>query len=385
MKRLITVKSSAERDKVTKNKECGCCKRPHFFYALNDMFLRLRGTQSIIDRGQSSGGVALILVVFIVALASILVVNLTYSTFLGGRLHNHVERGFQAEYILKSAVNMARAIIKEDDTAEDSAKDPWGAFINGVPVPPEILGLESANTTIEVEIRPEESKVPLRAIVPVQGGEVDIRWRDATLRLFRLLGFDEDNEKDHTGLFPGQVFNAEELVAVLIDYMDDDDESYSAADFARGVESQLPSGTFPNQRIRRIGELSAVPGFTPNRVRRLTPFVTVFGNNRINLNLAPEIVLRSLHEDISEQQVREIINFRDSDEGPFTHQNQRLALEEIIGTEIYQEVATMIGVQSRWFQVLAKADYGGTRYFIRSYISKDDQAELPVIRSVELF
>jgi type II secretory pathway component PulK len=330
--------------------------------------------------------VAILLVVFVVALASIIVVNVAYSTHLQGRLHNLSENALKSEYILKSALNVARRIIKEGNVSESSSDDLWGYFKDGAPIPANLIGVNEPGTSIALEIRPEESKIPLRAILPVQGGEADVRWRDVCVRLFRLLGFDEDQEEDHTGLFPGRIFNSEQLVAALIDYMDENEESYTAPAFASGIESELPSGYFPNTRIRRIGELATIPGFTPARIRRLSPFITVFGASRINLNIAPEIVLLSLHENLGQAEVKLIMEARQNqDSGPFSHQDLNLRLSNIIGEETYDAISFMIGVQSRWFQVLAKADFGGRSYYLRSYLSRAGDESLPAIRSLELF
>lgn len=329
--------------------------------------------------------VALVLALFIVVLASVLVVTMTYSTHLGSRLGAMAERSFEAEYLLKSAVNLARVLIKEDKTSEDSLQDLWGEFSGGVVVPPDILGVTTPNLTVSLEIRPEESKIPLRALVPTSD-TADPKWRDLLLRLFRRLGFDEDNEEDHTGLFPGRVFTAAELVAALIDYMDADSESYSPEDdFASGCEGDLPPNTFANQRVARVGELSTIPGFTPMRLRKLSPFITVFSvSNKINVNLAPRLILEVLHPDIGTDQIDRIIEYRQGKEGPFTEQSFGSVLSEMIGSP-WNAVSSMLTMRGNWFQVLAKVDYGNSTYFMRAYLSKSSPGELPEIRSVELF
>jgi type II secretory pathway component PulK len=314
-----------------------------------------------------------------------LVLNLAYSTFMGSRINVMVEHSTQAEYFLKSAVNFARVLIKEDVTAEDGFQDIWGKFSNGAPVPLELLGIQQPNMRIELEIRPEESKVPLRTLVPIAGGEPDLKWRGVLARLFHNLGFDDDQEEDQTGYFQGRHFTSEELVANLIDYMDQDKESYSPGDFASGIEAELPEDTFPNARINRVGELKVIPGFTPARIRKLEPLVTVFGNSRINMNLAPAVVIKSLSEDINDQEIESITAFRKSEEGPFTFENQKEKLGEMIGESLYDRINTMISVESRWFQVLAKVDYGTSTYFMRAFLSKEASGELPQIRSVEIF
>jgi len=329
-------------------------------------------------------GVALVLVMFIVAIASILVVNLAYDSSLESRSNLMVEQSLQAEYLLKSAISIARAVIAEDDSAEDGPNDIWANFLEGVPLPLDLLGVEQPGFRLSLEIRPEESKFPLRAVIA--GGNANVRWRDAMVRLLRELGFDDDEEPDHTGFFGQRVFRSDEMVANLIDFMTPGDQSYRSDDFVSGVKDQLPDGYFPGRTIRRVGELSSIPGFTPTRMRSLTPFVTSFGSSRrLNINLAPALVLRSLHLQIEESESQAIVQFRQSAEGPFSSENQKLRLSEIIGEAVYDEIAPMIGVRSSWFQVLAKVESGASLYFMRAYVSKAQPGQMPAIRLVEFY
>jgi len=334
--------------------------------------------------GKAEKGVALVLVMFIVAIASILVVNLAYDSSLEAGSNLMVEQSLQAEYLLKSAINIARTVIAEDNTPEDGPQDAWANFSQGVPLPLELLGVEQPGFGLNLEIRPEESKFPLRAVMAA--GNADVKWRDALVRLFRELGFDDDEEPDHTGLFGQRVFRSDEMVANLIDFMSPDDSPYQSDDFVSGIKDQVPDGYFPNRAIRRVSELSSIPGFTPSRLRSLAPFVTTFGNGRrININLATELVLRSLHLEIDRPESQAIVEFSLSAEGPFKSESQKIQLSEIIGEGVYDEIATMITVRSNWFQVVAKVESGASIYFMRAYISKSQEGQMPAIRLVELY
>jgi type II secretory pathway component PulK len=329
------------------------------------------------------------MVLFIVALASILVVDLTYSTTLGGRTNSVALRQLQAEYLLKSAVSLSRALIKQDTTPEDSPQDPWAFFAQGRTIPGDLLQLPEPNIQVSLEIRPEESKIPLRALVPFSGGEPDKKWRDVIVRLFKTLGFDNDHEDvDTTGkLGKNRWFSSEEMVANLIDYQDSDQTSYDPGDFARGIESDLAEGdTFVNTRIQSISELATIPGFTPSRIRKMIPFVTAYGSSRININLAPNIVLQALSSQIDQTKANQIVAFRsDPKSGPFTEENRKAELGNIIGDENYDALSPMLSIGSNWFQVIAKIDYGTSIYFARAYLARSGVGALPRIKVFELF
>jgi type II secretory pathway component PulK len=336
----------------------------------------------------SERGVALILVIFVVALASILVIDLTFSTFLGSRQVAFSDRTLKSEYLLKSAVSLARSLIQHDNTPEDGPQDPWAFFKDGIQVPPELLGLAEPNVQIAVEIRPEAAKIPLRGILPSSLSGVNIAWRDTAVRLMKQLGFDEDEERDVSGLsqFEGRVFSSEELVANLIDYMDSDREDYAADGFPKGIDSQVPNGTFANIRINRVEELRGIPGFTPNRIRKLMPFVHTIGNNEVNINIASKTVIKALDDRITDVEVDALVGFREGKDGPFTRQNFATELPNLIGQEVFDTILSRITPESSWFQVIAKVDYGTSLFFARALLSKSTQPGMaPEIQALELY
>lgn len=326
---------------------------------------------------------ALLLVVFVVTLASILVVNLTYSVFLEARLNTATEKGIAAEYVLKSALNVARVVLKNDNSNEDSEKDIWAIFARGAPVPPEWLGMNEPNVVVTLELRPESSKMSIK---PAQGNDVNTARRDALVKLFQLLQFDDDNDPQPFGPFAGKVFNSKDMVANLIDYIDADKESYAEGDF-RGVDAEMPEGVFPNVgNIMYLNELQLIPGFTPARVERLIPFVTTYGSEKVNINFAPLFVLQSLDPDLDESLAQALIDFRTSGNGPFEVSNLTNQLRTVLGNDdLADRLPSRVTTTSDWFQVIAKVDYGVSNYFLRAYLVRNATKELPKIKWVELF
>ena len=343
---------------------------------------------------KSSRGVALILVIFVVALATIIVVNLTQTTYMASRANEVAEHSLQSEYILKSLVNLARILIKLDDTTENSRKDPWGSFTRGLAFDPKLLGISEPGLSIEVEIDSEDAKIPLLALIKNDGsGNADERWRDILACLFQALGFDEDkNEVSKTGTFANRFFNSQQLVANLIDYMSPSKTSYDTQDFAKGIESELPeSETFKNAAIDRLDELANIPGFTPRRLQKVMPYLTSFPRRKINVNLAATPVLKCLHTGMTDQMVEQIVSFRDSSDGPFSDQT-REKFKEIVTDQVYNDgtnkslnLLANWGEETNYFSVLAKLDYGASAYFMRAYVKRTKTGDLPLIMSIELF
>lgn len=336
-------------------------------------------------RKKNSRGLALILVTFIVALSSILVINLTYSTYLGTRINVTAERSVQAEYLLKSALNFAMALIKEDITPEDSAKDNWGKYALGIPLQRnDLLPNTLPDIPIYLEIRPEGSKLNIRELAPRSINQTaSVKIRDVLHRLFShptvAVGFEYDGEE---WVAPGgraYQFDSKSLIANLIDYVDQDETAYDQNGF-QGIEG--PNSLFPNSEITRLPELAAVPGFTAGRVRRLLPYLTTVDNRRININLASKVLLMSLDPGIDDPTAEAIIAYRNSDQGPFKSPSE---LQNLVPQSVFDNIDSMISYDSGRFQVVAKVEYATSVFFLRADLAKNGRKELPSVKSLELF
>jgi type II secretory pathway component PulK len=107
---------------------------------------------------------------------------------------------------------------------------------------------------------------------------IDLNHADA-LTLATFLGsFVEEDE-------------ARALADALVDWRDPD-----RVPTARGAEAEayLVSGSSflpPNRSLRRIEELPRVRGFTDSIANAIAPYVTVWGDGRLNVNTASERVL----------------------------------------------------------------------------------------------
>lgn len=338
---------------------------------------------------QSQLGVALIMVIFVIALATILVVNLTHSTFIEAQLNTNIERSLKAEYLLKSSINIARQLIVNDGRPADSFKDDWGQFKDGLSLPVSELGIDEPNVRVQLEIRPEGGKINLNALRQLTLGSSDTKWRDILTRLFQspVLDFDNDEEPDHSGHFPGKIFKAKDLVAALIDYMSASKEPYQDGDY-RGIKSPGNDLGFPPDGgpIKRLAELSSIPGFTPRRMQLLMPLVTVSGQvGQININVADAAVLTALHPDMTPALVEEIRSFANGEQGPFTRSELTSQLSAIIGESLQRDIFSMVTTLDSYFQVISKVDYGTATYFMRAYLYKGPAGQLAEIKSIELF
>lgn len=304
-----------------------------------------------------------------------------------------VERQLESEYLLKSLVNLSASLISLDSSPNiDAVQDPWGYFVDGKEIPPDLLKALGYNPTgmqVYLQIRPENMKFPIDKLndhVKNSSKSEFEFYRDALQSLLENLGIDTDyQEEDHTGLFKGQVFDSYQLTANLIDYMDQDEDPYSDGNFS-GIESSSISENFRNDKITRVEELTQIPGFTPRRVARLMPFVTTQADGRVNLNVAKVPVIQALHSDIDEAMAESIYSFvRDTQPAESMAQLK----DNIPGfsNTIYNSLNTYAHFKSTRFEVIGKVEYPNSVTFVRAMLYKGPSGlpDIPKISDLHIY
>jgi len=360
------------------------------------LFERANSGQGLIGADTSERGVALLIVTFMVALATALIASLADSTYVAMRLNSATERRVRAEYVLKSAVNVAQVLIKNDLTPhDDPVQDAWMAFSNEQEIPGEVLGLNEPNVRITLLIASEAGQLPIQKLLSATGGP-NQQYIEIFARLFKVLQLDQPPRNTLTGgaaaAQPQRVFSAEELVANIVDYLDRDTQSFQMpglpASF-RGMEGDLPAeaalrnqGSFDSL----ASELGSVPGFTPDRVQRLLPFVANTNLSNVNVNAAPVEVLMALSPDITPDIAQKIVEFRNPQNGgPFTS-DMRNQLSAIAGANVINPIASILAPQGSYFEVIAKVDYGTSTFMASAELQKGPGAgRLPTRRSFQMY
>ncbi len=341
------------------------------------------------------------MVIVMIAITSALLMSLADSTYISMRLNRAAERRVQAEYIIKSAVHLAQALIKSDTTPNDvEAEDAWMAFNNGQEVPGALLGLSEPNLRITLLIRSENSKIPLLSLVN-SSGTADPVWRDILVALFRNLGFDNEQAQAAEDDEPQEPpVSSEKMVANLIDYLDADEQSYSPNDGfpAQGYEENLG----PNDKLRNEPliesldqELRAIPGFTPERIERLRNFLSIHSRNRININGADAEVLKAMIRGLDPQAdlsyAERLVGCRNPDQnGPYTQNINGDIIKCINDASVASRLSPKLVAQGDSFYVLAKVEYGSgvssTSFLGRAHLkATGGKGKLPMIESLLVY
>jgi general secretion pathway protein K len=155
-----------------------------------------------------------------------------------------------------------------------------------------------------VNIEDESGKIPLNKLVV--GNDYDPNIKKILLRLLTLPEFGLDERK------------AGELVDAIKDWIDADNEVTGAGAESSYYESLALPYAAKNAALDCIEELLMVKGITKDifagtkEKPGLAQYVTVYGDGPVNINTAPQMVLRSLSSNISPEIAGKMDQYRKS-------------------------------------------------------------------------
>ena len=242
-------------------------------------------------------GLALFMTVFIITLATYIVFELGYSARFDQRSTRAFTENIQAEFILKSEVNLARALLelpRTEGVNEDWLGEGW-ALIGAAPS----LPIEGFVGEPRLTIVDDVGRININLLSHPTATEAAY-WQNVVSELFRNQGFVEESFDPETYRTIGNYAHSpENQVAVIRDWIDADSDPFSSGAFPGvGIENKSMKGVFRNRQLRSAHELLTVPGMTAERVAKVAPFLyipaisTAF--NKINVNTAPREVLEAI-------------------------------------------------------------------------------------------
>lgn len=220
----------------------------------------------------SERGVALLVTLFATALLTVLVIEFTYSTQVDTRRTALWAKGRRAHLLAEAGVMLGMELLGQDVrfTGADSLDELWAR-----PLPP----LETGGGLIHVAIEDLDGRFDLnrlRSGAGARGGQVFGRLVSAV------------------GLDPG-------LVGALADWIDRNRLVTRSPEGAEDLyyEALDPPYEPRNGMLASRAELALVRGFDAEALARLDPYVAVSFDDapreRVNVNTAPEWVLRTVH------------------------------------------------------------------------------------------
>ncbi len=245
-------------------------------------------------------GAVLLLVLATVALFTVMVVNFSADQGLDIELAYNFRDSAQAQYIARSGIEAAKAILEKDDKAYDSEDEEWGEF-------PEYAIAASGYLDGPVftgVLTDESGKFDLNAL-GIQGEQGNQAFRQAQfIRLLDVLDIDmNESEK-------------KELADSVKDWVDKDDEETESGAENEYYQSLDHPYECKNAPMDSPEEILLVKGMKPEYYygtenhEGLGKYVTAGKGGKININTASDAVLMSISESITEDVVEEIKDCR---------------------------------------------------------------------------
>ena len=230
-------------------------------------------------------GVAIIMVLLIVALATVLATYLAQQQQLWQRqVESQFDRA-QARRLGVAGIDWARAVLADDARANttDNDSEMWALRLPAMPVDNgEVIGV----------IEDRQGLFNLNNLV--RNGQSSAPDIAQFQRLLGLLGL------------PG------DLALALADWMDSDSDTQYPGGAEDAYYLSLPQPyRSANRQLVELGELSVVKGFDGPSIERLRPFVSVLPLSQpVNVNFAPAEVLSAMIPDMNLSNARMMVQQR---------------------------------------------------------------------------
>jgi general secretion pathway protein K len=290
---------------------------------------------------KNENGVALILTLLVTAILVTLIVEVNYSTQVDLRIAGNFRNDLQAYYLAKSGVNIAMSYLKYDleNTDTDNLDEDWAKSYPPIPV---------GAGFVKVVTEDENARINVNKVV-TGDGKLDPNILNAVSILFQRADVDEG------------ILNA------IIDWIDPDDDPLPGGGESSYYGSLDPPYECKNAPLDTISELLMIKGVTDEVYGKISKYLTIYSNGKINVNTVDKEVLMCLDEEIDEAVVEGIMEYRQ--EKPFEANEE---LRDVINNdELYGRISPMIDVKSNAFSVTSAGRVERVEKAIRAVIDRE--------------
>jgi general secretion pathway protein K len=306
-------------------------------------------------------GVALVLVLVVIALLVSLVVDFTYTMQVDVTLAANQRDEIKALYAARSGVEIAKLMLQEDETEYDSLDEDWALFNEH----PGYVS-EDDEGRFKGAIEDEASKIAINTLIGE--GDEPVRARLEQLdRLFVLLDIDL------------------ELIDAIVDWLDHDDTPGPSGAEDAYYEGLTPPYPCKDGPLASLEELLLVKGMTEEILygdaekEGLMHYLTIYSDGNININTASSVVLQCLSVGIEEGEAQTIISYREDE--PFSAEHPLSDVPEM--QDIYSLIHEDITYESSVFSMRVEGQVRGIKKVIYTVVKRHEEAVEPIFWRVE--
>ena len=300
---------------------------------------------------RNQNGMALLLVLIIVALLSALVIEFSFSTLVDLRATETFRDRTKAYYLARGGIEAARMILQEDDNEFDHSSEFWGNPLVNIP---------AGDGDVSITIADLTGRFNLNFIADNRGNPLPGYHRFVTL-CKEILQLDQ--------------FQPQELADSLV-YWFITDKNQTTPDDAY-YDGLQPSYRRRGEKLTILAELRLVKGFDLQRFEKLIPYVRVVGEEQINLNTAPAEVLYAWQFSAAEENIEVLLDWQDivalvdyRQQSPFQILSNLAQVEGIGNRWSAAWLRDSVGVAGSVYEVASRGQVNqGTRY-VKAIVSK---------------
>ncbi|MBD1400480.1 type II secretion system minor pseudopilin GspK [Pelovirga terrestris] len=210
-------------------------------------------------------GMALLIVLAVVALLSALLIEFSFSTLVDLRSVETFRDRSKAYYIARGGVEAARIILQEDRNEFDHPTEFWGEPLAGIPV---------GEGDVSLKIEDLSGRLNINFVGDERGNPLP--------GYHRFIALCEE-------VLPIDSGAAQSLADALVNWFHSDKTIMTADDAY--YHQQTPPYERRGAKLTALEELYLVRGFDEQTITALRPFIRVVGDEPININTAPAEVL----------------------------------------------------------------------------------------------
>ena len=296
-------------------------------------------------------GIALILTILIVSLVVSLTLQLNATMRSDVYGAANVRDGIRLNNVAKSGFNYALAVLQADARADakegdrgDSLLEAWAnqeTFLEG-------SAALFSKSRFEVKISDHSGRIQINNLISDKGQKNNNQIK-LLIRFLESPEFDLDD--DHVN----------DIVAAIIDWIDEDDETTTLDSGGIGAETKEYLGMDPpypchDGAIGFLEELLLVKGITrelfygTGEKPGISDYLSVHGDGKININTADRLVLRALSEEMTDGMVESMLDYRRDESADLSAVNWEA---RIAAAGVPAPDDSMVGTKSAFFEVVA--------------------------------
>ena len=317
-------------------------------------------------------GVALIIALVLVALATILATKMTFAGYLERRRAIGVMAVEQAmQFGLGAEALAADALAQDAQTSgqQTTLAGPWAQPTPPLPITPADNPEGEPIGTMQGQLDDMQGLFNLNNLARVVAGgqnaqpTQDPQPLEQFQRLLLLVGLEP------------------KWAAIARDWIDPDDIPGTPDGAEDQVyTSQMPPYRTGNWPMMSPTELMNLPGFGADRYRKIAPYVTALPSSTVPINIctAPAVVLESLAENLNGEYTPEVLA-SERRNGCFPDLN---AFRAIVGPRNLAAINGRYGQTSQYFRLTTHVTLGTTEFTLYSLLLRGNGGKVtPLLRS----